>query len=199
VHYSTDYVFDGDKSTGYQEQDKPNPINVYGQSKLAGEDLIGRSGCKALIFRTSWVFSAEGSNFIKTILRLAAERDTIQVVADQQGAPTSAEMIADVTALAISSYRNGILAEGTYHLTAAEMTSWHGLARYVIERARGNGAVFKLAAEQIHAIPTASYPLPAKRPPNSGLDTRVLSRALSLHFPAWTVYVDRTVDQLTRS
>lgn len=198
VHYSTDYVFDGWKSEAYVEADATNPQSVYGSSKQAGDDAILQSGCNALIFRTSWVFSAHGGNFIKTILRLARERESLKVVADQHGAPTSAELIADVTALAIASYRNGTIASGIYHLTAAGETSWHGLASYVVERALATGATLALKPQQIHAIPTEAYPLPAKRSKNSRMDTGALSRALGLYLPDWKIHVDRVVDQLTR-
>lgn len=196
VHYSTDYVFDGETPAPYVETDATNPQSAYGRSKRAGEQAIDQSGCRALIFRTSWVFSAHGDNFIKTILRLAKERDSLNIVADQYGAPTSAELIADVTALAIAGYRSRALASGMYHLTAAGETSWHGLACHVVNRARANGATLKLNAEQIHAIPTEAYPLPAKRPKNSRLDTGALSSALGLYLPNWNIHVDRVVDQL---
>ena len=196
VHYSTDYVFDGEASAPYAETDATNPLSAYGRSKRAGEQAIEQSGCRALIFRTSWVFSAHGGNFIKTILRLAKEREHFNVVADQYGAPTSAELIADVTALAIAGYRSHALMSGIYHLTAAGETSWHGLACHVVNRALANGATLKLNAEQIHAIPTEAYPLPAKRPKNSRMDTTALSNALGLYLPNWNIHVDRVVDQL---
>lgn len=196
VHYSTDYVFDGAKAEPYVESDATGPQSAYGRSKLAGEEAILASACKALVFRTSWVFSAHGGNFIKTMLRLAGERDSLNVVADQFGAPTSAELIADVTALAIAAYRRGALADGIYHLTAAGSTSWHGLASYAIARARAHGASIKVEAAQICPIPTEAYPLPAKRPKNSRLDTNKLSRALDLQLPDWTLHVDRLIDQL---
>jgi len=197
VHYSTDYVFDGDKQAPYIEDDVTAPQSAYGRSKRAGEEAILASACKALVFRTSWVFSAHGGNFIKTMLRLAGERDSLNVVADQFGAPTSAELIADVTALAIAAYRRGALADGIYHLTAAGETSWHGLASYAIERAQARGLALKVAAAQIKPIPTEAYPLPARRPRNSRLDTSKLSSALGLQMPAWQVYVDRLIDQLS--
>ena len=196
VHYSTDYVFDGEKPAPYLETDATNPLSAYGRSKRAGEQAIEQSGCRALIFRTSWVFSAHGGNFVKTILRLAKERENLNVVADQNGAPTSAELIADVTALAIAGYRSHALASGLYHLTAAGETSWYDLACHVVNRALAKGAALKLHAKQIEAIPTEAYPLPAKRPKNSRMDTGALSSALGLHFPDWNVHVDRVVDQL---
>jgi dTDP-4-dehydrorhamnose reductase len=196
IHYSTDYVFDGEKATAYVEVDDTNPQSAYGRSKCAGEEAIFQSGCNALIFRTSWVFSIHGNNFIKTVLRLANERESLNIVADQYGAPTSAELIADITALAIPAYRSHALANGIYHLTAAGETSWHGLACHVVERALANGAILKLNAEQIQAIPTDAYPLPAKRPKNSRMNTGALSRSLGVHFPDWTIHVDRVADQL---
>ncbi len=196
VHYSTDYVFDGDKAGPYVEDDATAPRSAYGRSKCAGERAIVASGCKALVFRTSWVFSAHGGNFIKTMLRLAGERDSLNVVADQVGAPTSAELIADVTALALAAYCRGVLADGIYHLTASGATSWHGLASYAIACARDRGAVLKVEPAQICPIPTEAYPLPAKRPKNSRLDTSKLSGALGLQLPDWKVYVDRLIEQL---
>ncbi len=197
VHYSTDYVFDGEKATPYVEDDATAPQSAYGRSKRAGEEAILASGCKALVFRTSWVFSVHGGNFIKTMLRLAGERDTLNVVADQFGAPTSAELIADVTALAVAAYRRGAMADGIYHLTAAGATSWHGLASYAIERAKARGAALKVDPAQIKPIPTEAYPVPAKRPKNSRLDTSKLSAALGLQLPDWKIHVDRLIEQLS--
>lgn len=197
IHYSTDYVFNGDKDGPYLPSDQPNPQSVYGQSKLAGEESIRDSGCDHLIFRTSWVYSVTGHNFIKTMLRLAAERDELKVVADQIGAPTSAELIADVTSLALAGYRQGHLAVGTYHLTANGATSWHGLASRAIDRAIANGWELKLRGQDIQAIPTTAFPTPAQRPANSRLNTTSLEKALSLKFPDWTIHVDRMIDSLT--
>ncbi|HEY9318512.1 MAG TPA: dTDP-4-dehydrorhamnose reductase [Achromobacter sp.] len=197
VHYSTDYVFDGRKDAPYDINDQTNPQSVYGTTKLAGETAIADSGCKALVLRTSWVFSAHGGNFIKTILRLAKERDALNIVADQHGAPTSAELIADVTALAIAGYQQGKLATGVYHLTASGHTTWHGLATHVVERARNNGVILKAETANIKPITTEQYPVPAARPRNSRLNTIALVSPLKLQMPDWTVHVDRTVDQLT--
>jgi dTDP-4-dehydrorhamnose reductase len=197
IHYSTDYVFDGEKQTAYLEVDDTNPQSAYGRSKCAGEEAILQSGCNALIFRTSWVFSVHGNNFIKTILRLANERESLSIVADQYGAPTSAELIADVTALAIPAYRSEALASGIYHLTAAGETNWHGLACHVVNRALANGVALKLNAEQIRAIPTDAYPLPAKRPKNSRMNTGVLSSALGVNLPDWKIHLNCVIDQLT--
>lgn len=196
VHYSTDYVFDGAKQGAYGETDLANPQSVYGRSKWAGEEAILQSGCIAFVFRTSWVFSAHGGNFIKTILRLAKERDSLNVVADQFGAPTSAELIADITALAMAAYRSHCIAPGIYHLAPAGETAWHGLAQHAVKRARANGLALKLSPDRISPISTEQYPLPAKRPKNSRLDTGKITAALGLHLPDWKIYVNRTVDQL---
>lgn len=197
VHYSTDYVFDGTKNAPYDVDDKTNPQSMYGTTKLAGESAILASGCNTLLLRTSWVFSAHGGNFIKTILRLAKERDTLSIVADQHGAPTSAELIADVTALAIAGWLQGHLATGIYHLTASGHTTWHGLASHVVDRAHRNGVKLKTHVHNIKAIATEDYPVPAARPKNSRLNTGALASPLKLQLPHWTVHVDRTVDLLT--
>jgi len=197
VHFSTDYVFDGRKIAPYNAYDQTNPQSVYGATKLAGETAIADSGCEALILRTSWVFSAHGGNFIKTILRLAKERETLNIVADQHGAPTSAELIADVTALAITGHRLGALSSGVYHLTASGHTTWHGLATHVVTRALQNGLPLKVAPANIKPITTEQYPVPAVRPKNSRLNTTALTAQLKLQLPEWTVHVDRTVDQLS--
>lgn len=199
VHYSTDYVFDGEKSTPYVEGDVTHPLSEYGNSKRAGELAALEAGARVLVFRTSWVFSSHGGNFIKTILRLAAERDTLNVVADQIGAPTSARLIAQTTVRGIAALIDGRLPAGLYHLTAAGHTSWHGLASFVVARAAANGAALKLAAEHIKPIPTEAYPLPAARPKNSRLDTSRLQNVLDLRFPDWREDVARVVDELTSS
>ena len=199
VHYSTDYVFDGQKIGAYLETDTVNPQNNYGASKLAGEQAILDSGCDYLIFRTSWVFAATGKNFIKTILHLAKEKENLQIVADQYGAPTSAELIADTTALAIAGYRWGRIQNGIYHLTSTGHTSWHNLACYAVDNALARGINLRLTSEQIHPIATAEYPLPAKRPGNSILDTSALSTALTLTIADWTIYVNRMIERLMQS
>jgi dTDP-4-dehydrorhamnose reductase len=196
VHYSTDYVFSGDKASPYVETDETRPLNVYGQSKRAGELALQASGCRHLLFRTSWVFSAEGANFITTILRLARERPYLRVVADQFGAPTSAELIADVSALAVAAFRRGDLAGGTFHLTAAGRTSWHELACHVVRRASAIGFELQASADDIEPITTEDFPRPAARPHNSSLNTDALASALGVTFPHWTVHVDRMLDQL---
>lgn len=197
IHYSTDYVFDGQKADAYLETDSTHPLSVYGLSKRAGEESIMLSGCKTMIFRTSWVFSSHGSNFIKTVLRLAKEKNNLNIVADQFGSPTSAELIADVTALAIAAYRSGSLSGGIYHLTAGGETNWYSLACHTVDRALANGAVLQLDSSSIRPISTQEYPLPAKRPQNSRLNTTLLSSKLGLELPDWTIHVNRTIDQLT--
>jgi dTDP-4-dehydrorhamnose reductase len=199
VHYSTDYVFDGQKPGAFVETDTAHPLGVYGLTKRKGEEAIEQSRCNALIFRTSWVFSAHGNNFIKTILRLAKEKNGLNIVADQFGAPTSAELIADVTALAIAGYGSGRIGNGIYHLTASGETNWHRFACHIIDRARTNGLPLQLDVSQIRAIPTEDYPVPAPRPKNSRLDTSLLSSRLGLRLPDWTVHANRTIDQLTLS
>lgn len=198
VHYSTDYVFDGEKTGPYLESDTPNPQNVYGQTKLSGEIAIEKSGCAALVFRTSWVCSAHGKNFIKTIFRLANERAELSVVADQTGSPTCAELIADVTALSIAAFRAGTCPAGLYHLTASGQTTWNELARHVVERATANGAALKLNSANIRPIATEDYPAPAKRPKNSVLSSQAINAALGIELPDWKVHIDRVIDQLTK-
>jgi len=197
IHYSTDYVFDGSKATPYSEEDQPNPINAYGRSKLVGEEIVRKTGCRHLIFRASWVYAAHGNNFAKTMLKLAAERDELKVVADQFGAPTSAELIADVTALTLHRIiTNPVLSEkisGIYHLTASGKTSWHGFARLILESSIKNGRNLQISPEQVGEIMTVDYPLPAKRPTNSCLVTDKLQLTFGLLLPAWQQYVERTV------
>jgi len=201
VHYSTDYVFDGSKPSPYVETDAANPITVYGRSKLAGERAVLASGAKAVIFRTSWVHAGRGHNFIRTILRLARERETLKVVADQIGAPTSAGLVADVTALAVHAIVDGKPpAAGIYNLTAAGETSWHGLARATIEAALAEGALLKATPQSIVAITTADYPTAAARPANSRLDTTKLRQTFrGLALPDWRVHVRGSVGALIRT
>lgn len=196
VHYSTDYVFDGNKDDAYVETDSVNPKSVYGASKRAGEEAILHSGCNALIFRTSWVFSSTGHNFIQTILRLAKEKDTLRVVSDQQGTPTSAEYIAEITSRAMTAYHRQSLNNGIYHLTVSGVTTWYDLACYVVEKALCHGMKLKLTPQHIHPISTDQYPLPAIRPKNSALDIGTLSNILALQMTDWRVHVDRTIQQI---
>ncbi len=196
IHYSTDYVFDGKKQGAYIESDLRTPLSIYGASKSAGEIAIENSGCRGYIFRTSWVFSQHGHNFIKTILNLARQKDVLSVVADQYGAPTSAELISDVTLLAIYAAQKGQLMPGIYHLTANGITSWHGLACYLLEKTLAQQIDFNLVPSKIQPVSSEEYPLPAVRPKNSVLDTRALSGALQIVFPDWSMYVDRMITQL---
>ena len=194
VHYSTDYVFDGSGTAPWSETDRPAPLNQYGRSKLQGEQGIVQSGCRHLIFRTSWVYAARGNNFAKTMLRLAAEREQLNVIDDQVGAPTGAELLADVTAHALRQAMAEPQLSGLYHLAAAGETSWCGYARYVIEQARSMGA--QLAVQNIEPIPTTAYPTPAKRPNNSRLDTSKVSQCFALQLPDWQSGVSRMLKEI---
>ena len=195
VHYSTDYVFDGTKPEAYAEDDITNPLSVYGQTKLAGENRIRDALCRHLIFRTSWVYAARGGNFARTMLRLAQERTILNVIDDQIGAPTSAELIADVTAHAMRDVLSGRAPGGTYHLAAAGETSWYGYAKFVIDRARAQGQTLALAINGLQPIPASDYPLPAKRPQNSRLNTHLLERSFALKLPHWETGVGRVLDE----
>ncbi|MEW6561325.1 MAG: dTDP-4-dehydrorhamnose reductase [Pseudomonadota bacterium] len=200
VHYSTDYVFDGTNAAAYAETDAPKPQSAYGRSKLAGEEAIAASGCRHLILRTSWVYAARGSNFAKTMLRLAAERDSLRVVADQIGAPTSAELIADTTALMLHLLRSDAAlaqrASGLYHLTAQGSTSWHGYAQFVLAQAAARGMALRCTPDAVQPIATADYPLPAPRPANSRLACGKLQTTFGLTLPPWQTQVQRLIDEL---
>lgn len=196
VHYSTDYVFDGEKSAAYVESDTRAPISQYGLSKAAGEDAIANSGCRHLLLRTSWVYSVHGGNFAKTILNLARSRDALSIVADQFGAPTSADTIAIATTHAIHDILRGRADGGIYHLTAAGETTWHGYACFLIEHARRLGMALQLAPENISAIPAAAYPLPAKRPGNSRLSTRKFQNTFDLVLPDWPSGIIRMLQEI---
>ena len=191
VHYSTDYVFDGSGDQPWHEDDATAPLSVYGRTKLEGEQAIRSSGCQHLILRTSWVYAARGGNFAKTMLRLAAEREELKVIADQIGAPTGADLLADVTALVLHRLQMRPELGGTYHCTAAGQTSWHGYAHHVIEWARAHGQALKVGPEAVRAIPSSGYPTPAQRPLNSRLDTFKLRHAFGLHLPPWQQGVER--------
>ena len=194
VHYSTDYIFNGEGEAPWYEKDEPAPVNQYGQSKLEGEQAIQKSGCKHLIFRTSWVYAARGNNFAKTMLRLASERQSLSVINDQVGAPTGAALIADCTAHAIyQSIRNSNLL-GLYHLTASGQTTWYEYAKLVIEHAKSIG--IKLAVEEIIAINTSDYPTPATRPHNSRLDTTKFCESFNLTLPQWQDGVIRMLNEI---
>jgi len=195
VHYSTDYVFDGSGSAPRAEDAPTAPLSVYGRTKLEGEEAIRSSGCKHLILRTSWVYAARGGNFAKTMLKLAAERDKLTVIDDQYGAPTGADLLADITALCLHRVQQRPELSGTYHAVAAGETTWHGYATHVIEWARARGHAIKVAADAIAAVPTTAFPTPAKRPLNSRLDTTKLRSAFGLHLPDWRVGVDRMLSE----
>jgi dTDP-4-dehydrorhamnose reductase len=195
VHYSTDYVFDGSGQSPWQETDTVGPLSVYGASKLAGEQAIQASSCQHLIFRTSWVYAARGNNFAKTMLRLASERDSLSVIADQFGAPTSAELLADVTAHAVRSAMAAPELGGLYHLAASGETTWHIYARFVLEQAEAAGRVLKVAPAQISAIASSDYPTAAKRPLNSRLNTDKLQQAFALQLPDWQAGVARMLSE----
>lgn len=194
VHYSTDYVFSGEGVVAWKESDVVGPVNQYGVSKLAGEDAIIKSGCKYLIFRTSWVYGVRGSNFVKTMLRLAKERAELSVIVDQVGAPTGADLIADVSALAIQQVKLHPERCGLYHLAASGEVSWYDYARFVIDFARSSGE--KLAVQSILPIETIAYPTPASRPLNSRLNTQKLRERFSLYLPEWQVGVSRMLREV---
>jgi dTDP-4-dehydrorhamnose reductase len=196
VHYSTDYVFDGSGTTARAEDAHTGPLSVYGRTKLEGEDLIRTSGCRHLILRTSWVYAARGGNFARTMLRLAAERDKLSVIDDQIGAPTGAELLADVTAHALRAALPQPALGGTYHAVAAGETSWHGYAQVVIAWAHRHGHAIKVATDAVVPIPTSAYPTAAKRPLNSRLATGKLRAAFGLVLPHWQVGVERMLTEV---
>jgi len=199
VHYSSDYVFDGSAEVPWHESDPMNPINAYGTSKADGERAIVASGCKHLILRTSWVYAARRGNFISTMLKLARERDSLTVINDQHGAPTGAELIADVTAHAIRATQDYPANTGTYHLAAAGTASWYDYARAVIALARRLGMPTRITDKDIHAISTDDYPTPAKRPLNSRLNTAKLRSTFNLTLPVWEQGVQRAVTEILQS
>lgn len=199
VHFSTDYVFNGEKSSPYEEDDPTCPLSVYGKSKLEGEQLIRKNHAKHLIFRTSWIYAARGNNFAKTMLRLAREKDELKVIADQYGAPTSAELIADVTALILLQISRSSGEEdfaGIYHLVAGGETSWCGFAQYVLKQVQDMGIKLKVSAEEVQSITTNDYPLSARRPNSSRLNTAKLTRTFNLILPDWQYHVQRLVSEL---
>lgn len=196
LHYSTDYVFDGSGDQSRAEDAPTGPLSVYGRSKLQGEQAIRASGCRHLILRTSWVYAARGGNFAKTMLRLAAEREQLKVIADQIGAPTGADLLADLSAHMIRATLDKPQLGGLYHAVAAGETSWHAYAKHVIEFARTRGAAIKVAPEQILAIPTSDYPTPAQRPLNSRLATAKLQQAFGLTLPPWQQGVERMLTEI---
>ena len=199
IHYSTDYVFDGSGSRPWLEDAPTRPLSVYGRTKRDGETAIATSGARAVVLRTSWVYASRGQNFAKTMLRIAKERDALKVVADQFGAPTGADLIADVTAHIIrqifSCERANQLA-GIYHLAAAGETSWHGYAQFVLQHASRQGCALKVSPEQVEAIATEDYPVPAARPRNSRLNLAKLEKVFNLKMPPWQQGVQRMLDEI---
>ncbi len=196
VHFSTDYVFDGSGDQPRDESAATGPLSAYGRTKLEGERLIAEHGADALVLRTSWVYAARGGNFAKTMLRLAAEREQLKVVADQIGAPTGADLLADVTAHLVRSAMADRSLCGVYHAVASGETSWHQYAQHVLRRAAARGVTLKVQADQVEAIPTSAYPVPAPRPLNSRLDNRALQSRFGLVLPHWQTGVDRMLDEI---
>ncbi len=202
IHYSTDYVFDGDSQTAYREGDATNPLSVYGKTKRDGDIAIQQSCARHLILRTSWVVGAHGNNFVKTMLRLAGERDSLTIVADQYGAPTSAALLADVTAQLVGRVRRDSLADfpyGLYHLTAGGVTTWYDLACFIIEQVLLAGKPLKTTLENIRPIATEAYPLPARRPSNSQLDTTLFRKTFNLELPNWQSGVHHILQEILTS
>ena len=196
VHYSTDYVFDGSGSQPWREDDAKGPLSAYGQTKWEGEQAVATCP-RQLTLRTSWVYAARGGNFAKTMLRLAGEREMLSVINDQFGAPTSAELLADVTAHALRAAIDQPALAGTYHCVAGGETSWFAYAQFVLERARALGWTLKAGPEQVQPVPTTSYPTPARRPLNSRLSTAKLQQAFGLQLPHWQVHAERLLQEIT--
>jgi len=196
VHYSTDYVFDGSGSRPWLETDMPAPLSVYGQTKLEGEQLIQAALPNHLIFRTSWVYAARGGNFAKTMLRLAQERERLTVIDDQWGAPTGAELLADVSAHAIRQAMKRPQDAGIYHLAASGETTWNGYAKHVLAQTGRAQTAIKLVAKEVVAVPTSAFSTPARRPLNSRLDTGKLQATFGLSLPPWQQGVDRMLAEI---
>ncbi|WP_312268169.1 dTDP-4-dehydrorhamnose reductase [Pseudescherichia sp.] len=194
IHYSTDYVFPGTGETPWLETDAVAPLNVYGETKLAGEKAVQENCTKHLIFRTSWVYAGKGNNFAKTMLRLAKDRPELSVINDQYGAPTGAELLADCTAHAIRTALHKPEVAGLYHLVASGTTTWHDYAALVFAEAKAAG--MELAIEKLNAVPTSAYPTPARRPTNSRLNTEKFQRQFDLVLPDWQVGVKRMLAEL---
>lgn len=196
VHYSSDYVYPGDGDTAWQESSETGPLSVYGESKLAGDEAVLASGADALIFRTSWVYSARGHNFMKTMLRLAREREALRIVGDQIGAPTPARLIAEVTLLAVKQRGEGRLEPGLYHLAPRGETSWHGFAQAIFRHAEALGETLRVKPDQVVSIATANYPTPARRPLNSRLSLEKVEQALGITLPNWESQLQLTLAEL---
>ncbi|MEJ8847060.1 dTDP-4-dehydrorhamnose reductase [Variovorax rhizosphaerae] len=191
VHFSTDYVFDGSGTAPWREDSATGPLSIYGKTKLEGEELVARHCSRHLIFRTSWVYAARGGNFAKTMLRLAKERDRLTVIDDQVGAPTGAELLADVTAHAIRDTVRDASKSGLYHVVAGGETSWNGYARFVLAQALAAGVELKASPGTVDPVPTSAFPTPATRPHNSRLDTGKFRSAFGLDLPQWQAGVAR--------
>lgn len=196
VHYSTDYVFDGSGAQPWREDDATGPLSVYGHTKLAGEQAIAASGAAHLILRTSWVYAARGGNFARTMLRLAQERERLTVIDDQWGAPTGADLIADVTAHTVREIRRQAQPGGTYHLAASGFTTWFSYAKHVLAQAGQAREAIKIKATEVLPIATSQYPTPARRPHNSRLDCSRLQDAFGLTLPPWQHGVDRMLAEI---
>jgi dTDP-4-dehydrorhamnose reductase len=193
IHYSTDYIFDGSKSTPYTETDTPNPLGAYGRTKLAGDEAVRQSGCEHLIFRLCWVYGARGKNFLLTMKRLAGERDTLRVVADQHGCPTWSRLIAEATAHALarvlhSTDRSRLC--GTYHLAASGQTTWHRFAQAIMDSLPAD----QRRCQKVEAITTGQYPTPARRPAYSVLDCAKLERTFGLRLPDWHTSLNQVLE-----
>jgi dTDP-4-dehydrorhamnose reductase len=196
VHYSSDYVYPGGGDTAWQETSETGPLSVYGKSKLAGDEAVLASGADALIFRTSWVYSARGHNFMKTMLRLAREREALRIVGDQIGAPTPARLIAEVTLLAVKQRGEGRLEPGLYHLAPRGETNWHGFAQAIFRHAEALGETLQVKPDQVVSIATANYPTPARRPLNSRLSLEKVEQALGITLPNWESQLQLTLAEL---
>lgn len=201
VHYSTDFVFDGIQDHPYSENMEPNPLSAYGRSKLAGEREIANACRRHIILRTSWVYGSHGKNFLRTILRIAKGRSSLNVIEDQTGAPSSASLIAEKTALIVRAMNSVSASDdrwGIYHLTAGGKTSWFAYAKYIVEKAHEKGLELRLPVENILPILAAEYALPARRPANSVLATRKIRQTFGLTLPCWKTGVDQVLDDLVR-
>jgi dTDP-4-dehydrorhamnose reductase len=199
IHYSTDYVFDGTKTSAYNENDIPNPLGVYGKTKLAGESAIAGTNCRHIIFRTSWVFGARGQNFLNTILRLASSRSELKIVNDQYGAPTWSRMLAEATAAVLSKISvmpSAMWESGIYNMTCAGVTSWYEFAKVILEKAQQRGVLKKDVLPQIIPIATHEYPVKAKRPANSLLNNEKLQKTFGLVLPSWNTCVNLVIDEM---